>query len=630
MNIDNVEMEPREPLPFTKRLMEKVKDLRPESQIRLDYYLTHLHHSLDHEVQLHIWQSGATGMQPAVLSLRTRGRIQSSSTVSLSDLAAEILDDATEEEVVQPLIVLTSSESEDAERRRDDRDASPRLQHLPEQLLTPKPNATSKRAPRLEKGHVKLRRRHTFKARSKSRHGLTSKGLTRKGDEDARSHETSSEGEWESHDSLNVRHEGTRSGSESMLETTLPESEANSSGSLLLQISSDLLIPKDADIDKVRSSVPHMDKSCPPSAERATTPDADAFANQEAEVPCRGPEPNDALEGMVGTPVGISKSRWTEYGAKLSKEELIPALPAGTPQVTTGTLPKRIPKKKIMDPGLNPLSATRIGEQAREAAMVNRRVALNTSETWAPGALEKVTHLIGEFQARLEEQEREKLWQTMELSQTFLIPKTIRIYDAEMTVHARRAENMRYLWNTKNTSASTAVPYPAQGDQWERWCLFCYRLLRSADASPHPVSCTCANTLRYGTMEVESDEDTATLLAEKFWGCQTFAEAQEFFLMRLHARAFAQDLEPPATLVTGLSVDQWPVHMRLPHKEKMQRLGFPADLLRGEEPIVEFPARIALATAAKIARVQDLKAPVQTDPVRLTKWAHARASTDGH
>ena len=126
-------------------------------------------------------------------------------------------------------------------------------------------------------------------------------------------------------------------------------------------------------------------------------------------------------------------------------------------------------------------------------------------------------------------------------------------------------------------------------------------------------------------MEVESDEDRATLLSGKFWECQTFAEAQEFLLMRLHARAFTQDIEPPATLVTWLSVDQWPVHMRLPHKGKMQRLGFPANLLRAEEPIVEFPARIALATAARTARVQDLKAPVQTDPVRLTKWAHAKA-----
>ena len=67
MNTDNVDMEPREPLPFTKRLMEKVKHMRPESQIRLDYYLTHLHHSLDHEVQLHIWPTGVTGVQPAVL-----------------------------------------------------------------------------------------------------------------------------------------------------------------------------------------------------------------------------------------------------------------------------------------------------------------------------------------------------------------------------------------------------------------------------------------------------------------------------------------------------------------------------------------------------------------------------------
>ena len=107
---------------------------------------------------------------------------------------------------------------------------------------------------------------------------------------------------------------------------------------------------------------------------------------------------------MAGTPVGISRivGQNTEQRAEQGRT-YARALPAKTPQVTTGTLPKRTPKKKIMDPGLNPLSATKIGEQAREAAMVNRRVALNTSETWAPGALEKVTHLIGEFQARLED-----------------------------------------------------------------------------------------------------------------------------------------------------------------------------------------------------------------------------------
>ena len=34
--------------------MERVKNMRPEAQIRLEYYLTNLHSSLDHEVYLQI------------------------------------------------------------------------------------------------------------------------------------------------------------------------------------------------------------------------------------------------------------------------------------------------------------------------------------------------------------------------------------------------------------------------------------------------------------------------------------------------------------------------------------------------------------------------------------------------
>ena len=422
--------------------MERVKNLRPESQIRLDYYLTRLHYSLDHKVQLHIWPTEATGVQPAILSLRTRGLIQSSSAVSLGDLVAEIQVDTMEKEVVQPLIVFTSSESEDAEREQDDRDASPRLQHLPEQLLTPKPNATGKSVPTSNKGRMKLRRRHTLRARNKLHCGLASKGSMRKGDGDERDHETSSEGEWGSYDSSSNSkggYEGTRSESESMQETTLPESEANSSGSLLLQISGDLLMPKAAEAEEVQLPAPLMDNVCLPSAdttERATISDVNALAGSEIEVSCRGPKSNHALKAEAGTPAGTAEATERDARQELNKKEFTPTTPARVLQVTPGAMPKRIPRKRITDPGLNPPSATRIGEQAREAAIINRRVALNTSETWAPGALEEVTRLIGELQARIEMQEKEKLWQTMELSQTFLIPKTVRIYDAEMTVHA--------------------------------------------------------------------------------------------------------------------------------------------------------------------------------------------------
>ena len=83
---------------------------------------------------------------------------------------------------------------------------------------------------------------------------------------------------------------------------------------------------------------------------------------------------------------------------------------------------------------------------------------------------------------------------------------------------------------------------------------------------------------------------------EKFWSCQTFAEAQEFLLPRLHARSFAQDLQAQTTLVAGLAVDRWPVHMKYVHKEKLRRQGFPMESLVGETPIAKFPARVSIAS----------------------------------
>ena len=133
-------------------------------------------------------------------------------------------------------------------------------------------------------------------------------------------------------------------------------------------------------------------------------------------------------------------------------------------------------------------------------------------------------------------------------------------------------------------------------------------------------------------MEVESAMKTRRrCFQRKLRACQTFAEAQEFFLTRLHARAFTQDLEPQATLVTtGLSVDQWPVHMRLPHKEKMRRLEFPADLLKGEEPIVEFPARIALATAAKYCAHTGSEGASADRSREADEMGTREGTTDGH
>ena len=64
--------------------------------------------------------------------------------------------------------------------------------------------------------------------------------------------------------------------------------------------------------------------------------------------------------------------------------------------------------------------------------------------------------------------------------------------------------------------------------------------------------------------------------------------------------------------------------MKYVHKEKLRRQGFPMESLVGETPIAKFPARVSIAAAADVARVQDLKNPTQTDPLRLTGWAHAK------
>ena len=288
-----------------------------------------------------------------------------------------------------------------------------------------------------------------------------------------------------------------------------------------------------------------------------------------------------------------------------------------------------LPPGETVDPGLNPPRVTHQREQMDEAELINRRVAIRNAETWEPGASEAATKMTRKLRARLECAERERE-AVADCQSPLYLPdpqddQDLRHGDGSSCPPGRE----HALLPGKREKAGTPVndpPYPRQGLRRERWCLFCNCLLVESDESgTRLVSCQCANTTRYGPMETAGDEHTARLLSEKFWACQTFAEAQEFLLARLHAHEFTRDIRPHTTLVTGLVVDRWPVHMRAPHKDKMRRLGFPAELLIGEEPIVEFPARIALATADDTVRMQDLKAPVQTDPMRLTGWAHVKA-----
>ena len=240
-------------------------------------------------------------------------------------------------------------------------------------------------------------------------------------------------------------------------------------------------------------------------------------------------------------------------------------------------------RRQPQDPGLNPRPAYRVGDQRREARFINVRVALRNTETWAEGALAEVKRLKAELKACLIQREAGKMWQTAYLPSTCTLPRVIRMDDMEMMVHARRAENMR-CWERRvhPVTFPEAPPFPSQGVEKERWCLFCCKsLVTDWGGERRPVHCDCMNTRRYGTMEIDTYEGAAGLLMEKFWSCQTFAEAQEFLLPRLHARSFAQDLQAQTTLVAGLAVDRWPVHMKYVHKEKLRRQGFPMESLVG-------------------------------------------------
>ena len=60
--------------------------------------------------------------------------------------------------------------------------------------------------------------------------------------------------------------------------------------------------------------------------------------------------------------------------------------------------------------------------------------------------------------------------------------------------------------------------------------------------SVRAIPCPCVNTKRYGSMEVDTCERIAILLSEKFWGCETYPEAVEFFQARMNAQHLAMKL----------------------------------------------------------------------------------------
>ena len=127
-----------------KKLVARARDLNPESQIRLEYYLAHFHASLDYESEIHVHSIDEPDAKPAVMSLRPRGRVQGSEAIPLGELreilGMPIVEGEAEEEsaVSQLTISTTSSESEEGLDRGEEgvKNLTPQLQHIPEQTLS--------------------------------------------------------------------------------------------------------------------------------------------------------------------------------------------------------------------------------------------------------------------------------------------------------------------------------------------------------------------------------------------------------------------------------------------------------------------------------------------------------------
>ena len=139
-----------------------------------------------------------------------------------------------------------------------------------------------------------------------------------------------------------------------------------------------------------------------------------------------------------------------------------------------------------------------------------------------------------------------------------------------MALHAQRAANMRYRDQCfKDGQEMLAIPYPKQGIDPERYCLFCAKALEEVEMDRnirqnsrgvfHP--CKCQFTERFGGLEIDSNRQGATPVSDSFWLVETLAEGIEFFQSRkettrhLAMPPAAESQETPS----GAGIPHWPL-----------------------------------------------------------------------
>ena len=272
--------------------------------------------------------------------------------------------------------------------------------------------------------------------------------------------------------------------------------------------------------------------------------------------------------------------------------------------------------------GINPARSIRDAEHQREAVHVNTRVKLRNTEDWTPRAREEARTVEEELREEIRQATQREEWKNLELQSICLISKMARLGLSELVLHVRWSQNLQCLLQ----GGRLDLPYPGLGTARERRCLFCLRLLMLIDGEGgRAISCLCVNTSRYGPLELDACEEVAILLFKKFWACETFAEALEFFQARMNAQHLTEGMDPHTTPVVGLAVDRWSLHLKGGHVSKLKSLGYPIEQPpAGETGTTRAPARLAIVAARGVSKVIDLKAPPQTDPFRLASQYHEK------
>ena len=124
---------------LTKKIVKRVKALRPEAQVRLNHYLQWFHDSAHHQAQMHIWSTADPGDR-ACLAIASSEGTREVLTRSIPGGSGRGTGFARRTgrgqpiEGASPLIVFTSEGEEDGAKDKEegDREISPQLQHASE------------------------------------------------------------------------------------------------------------------------------------------------------------------------------------------------------------------------------------------------------------------------------------------------------------------------------------------------------------------------------------------------------------------------------------------------------------------------------------------------------------------